>query len=246
MPRLAALLFSFCVAGSAAGKTIEEDVQHYLGLLGEPNPRTQSTEFEALSAMGLSDPRLFDEVEKRMLADLEGARQERWSRQRVAWYFRALGFSGQDKYTATLSRFTGDPTYRNYAIVALRELPQYAKWNPIISSRTSFDPARSDNANRFVNMLRSDDPLLHRVAAKRIVQTHETTPAVAELLAERVRASYMNATAYDTEALETVGWLLNALGPSRDRYARLLREVSTNAPADKLRARALTVLEGRR
>jgi len=169
----------------------------------------------------------------------------------VAWYFRALGFSGQDRYAATLSRFTDDPTYHNYAIVALRELPQYAKWNPIISNRASFDPARRDNANRFVNMLSSDDPLLHRVAAKRIVQTRETAPAVAELLAERVRASYMNVTAYDTEAVETVGWLINALGPAalgpaRERYVPLLREVSANAPADKLRVRAQAALEGRR
>src|SRR5260221_4011581 len=115
MPRLAAFFLSLCVAASAAGKTIEEDVQYYIRLLGELNPRTQATEFEALSGMGLSDPRLFDEVEKRLLADMEYVRNNREERARVAWYFRALGFSGDEKYLPTLARFTDDKNYRNYA-----------------------------------------------------------------------------------------------------------------------------------
>lgn len=245
MPRLAALLLALCVAGPAAGRTVEEDVQYYLELLGVPNSRTQATEFEALSGVGLSDPRLFDEVEKRLLADCEGVRDIREDRARVAWYFRSLGFSGDEKYRPTLSRFTEDRTYRNYAIAALRDLPRYTKWNPVISDRSKFDAKLSDDANRILNMLRSQDPLLQRVGAKRSFLTHETEPAVAKMLAQRLRETYQ--TADDSESVETAGWMVNALSRAGiDQYARLLREVSLRAKSDKLKQRAQSMLDRRR
>lgn len=243
--RLIALILSLCVAASASGKTIEEDLQYYIGLLGELNPRTQATEFEALSGMGLSDPRLFDAVEKRLLADCEGVREIREDRARVAWYFRALGFSGQEKYQPTLSRFTEDKTYRNYALSALRDMPQYAKWNPVISDRSKFDPKLNDDANRIMNMLRSDDHFLQRVGAKRAFLTHEREPAVAGLLAEQLAASYK--TAKDSDSVETAGWLLNALDRGSEGRNALIREISVDKTVHyKLSERAKALLDRRR
>jgi len=245
MQRLAALIVSFCVAGAAAGKTIEEDVQYYIGLLGELNPRVQSTEFEALSGMGLSDPRLFDEVEKRLLADYEYVRDNREDRARVAWYFRALGFSGDEKYLPTLSRFTEDKTYRNYSIAAQRDLPRYAKWNPVISNRASFDPKLRDDANRILNMLRSDDHQLQRVGAKRSFLTHEKDPAVVAVVAEKLRASYQ--TAKDSESVETAGWLINALDRGSDGRDPLIRTIAADKTIHyKLSERAKALLDRRR
>jgi len=235
-----ALLLSLCAVASAA-RTLEEDTQYYLDLLNEPDARRQATEFEALSAMGLSDPRLFDAVQERLVVDYEFARLVRENRARVAWYFRALGFSVQAKYEPTLRRFVDDKTYRNYAIAALRDRPQYEKWNPVISSRAAFDPGLTDDQNRLLNMLRADDPLLYRVAAKRAFLTHETNPAVASALADRLRALYPTAT--DDESEETAGWLINALGRAGgETAATLLGEVARRAPSDKLKRRAGTVL----
>lgn len=245
MLRLAALILSLCIAGPAAGRTIEEDVQYYLKLLDEFSPRVQATEFEALSGVGLSDPRLFDEVEKRMLRDLESVRNDRENRGRVAWYFRALGYSGQEKYAPTLSRFTEDKIYRNYAIAALRDMPQYAKWNPVISDRSKFDPKLTDDANRILNMLRSDDHLLQRVGAKRAFLTHEPEPEVVKMLAQRLAASYK--TAKSDESVETAGWLINALDRGSEGRHPLLREIAADKTLHyKLTERAKALLDRRR
>lgn len=245
MLRLTALILSLCIAGPAAGRTIEEDVQYYIGMLENPNPRTQATEFEALSGIGLSDPRLFDEVEKRLLADRENVRQNREERARVAWYFRALGFSGEEKYLPTLSRFADDPTYRNYSIAAQRDLPQYTKWNPVISDRSKFDPKLDDDSNRILNMLRSEDHLLQRVGAKRTFLTHKKDPAVVAMLAEKLKASY--ATAKDDESVETAGWLLNALDRGSDGRHPLISEIAGDKMVHhKLSARAQSLLQRRR
>lgn len=240
-----ALLLSLCVAGAHAAKTLEEDLQYYLDVLKADQPRIQATEFEALSGVGLSDPRLFDAVEQRLLADYEGARLDREHRARVAWYFRALGFSGQEKYQPTLSRFTEDRTYRNYAIAALRDLPNYTKWNAVIADRASFDPRRSDDVNRIMNMLRSDDILLQRVGAKRAFLTHEADPAMAALVAERLRAAYP--AAKDSESVETAGWLLNALDRSTGGSHPLIRVIAADPNAHyKLQDRARSLLQRRR
>src|SRR5207247_1034579 len=77
-------------------------------------------------------------------------------------------FSGQPKYVPTIEKFLKDNTYERYAGEALKDLPRYQKWNPIIANRSTFDPTYSDDANRVMNMLRSDDILLQRVGAKRI------------------------------------------------------------------------------
>jgi hypothetical protein len=245
MLRLTALILSLCIAGPAAGRTIEEDVQYYIGMLGNPSSRTQATEFEALSGMGLSDPRLFDEVEKRLLADCEYVRENREERARVAWYFRALGFSGDEKYLPTLSRFTEDRTYRNYSIAAQRDLPQYTKWNPVISDRSKFDPKLADDSNRILNMLRSEDHRLQRVGAKRTFLTHEKDPAVVAMLAEKLTASYPSAK--DDESLETAGWLLNALDRGSDGTHPLIREIAADQTVHyKLSARAKSLLQRRR
>ena len=244
MSRLFPLVLAI-LAGGAIAASVEQDVQRYLEVLKQSDPRFQATEFEALSGMGLSDPKLFDAVEQRLLDDYEGARDDRENRARVAWYFRALGFSGQAKYEPTLKRFTDDRTYRNYAVAALRDRPHYEKWNPVISSRERFDPKLSDDANRALNMLRSDDHELQRVGAKRVFLTHEKDPTVADMLAEKLRASYKTATS--DEAIETTGWLVNALSRAgSENHMKLLAEVAKTAPSEKLRRRAQSVLDRRR
>lgn len=245
MRRFLAALVSLLACVPALAATVEEDVQRYLSVLQQSDPRFQANELENLSGAGLSDPRLFDAIEQRLIADVEAVRAVHLEKNRVAWYFRALGFSGQAKYQPTLSRYTEDRTYRNYAIAALRDLPLYEKWNPVISNRASFDPNRSDDANRIVNMLRSDDILLQRVGAKRAFLMHQNDPAVSELLVQRLRESYKIAN--DTEGVETTGWMLNAISRAdMDRNVPLFREVSLGAQHHKVRERAKSLLDRRR
>jgi hypothetical protein len=234
MRRPSALLLSFFVAGAAPAATVEEDVQRFLQVL-DSNTAAQAEQLEKLSGMGLSDPRLFDPIERRLLADAEAARGENIEKNRVAWYFRALGFSGDAKYQPTLSQYTGDRTYRNYAINALKDMGDYARWNPVISDRKTFVTGLSDDSNRALNMVRSSDMNLVKLGAKRIYFAGAEEP-VLDYLAGEIKAKYMSV---DADNADTMAWMIKALGRAGPgKYAALLEEIKASAPDRKVRNQA--------
>lgn len=227
--RLVSAFFASLVLSSlAAAASLEEDTQRYIQIFSGDR-KLHSDAADTFSWMGLSDTRLFDIVERRLLEDADAAQSDRNERNRVARYIRSLGFSGQSKYEPTITKFLGNPNYRRFAEAALADLPDYSKWNPIISNRSSFDPKLSDDVNRVANMLRSDDLLLLRVAAKR-VYFGSKEDVLLELLAQQLRANYARRDLNDRERSDSVAWLAKALGSSRnEKYPPLLREVASKA-----------------
>ena len=173
-----AMLLALMVSTPAGAASIEEDVQHHIAIF-KGNKSAHPASAEKLAWMGLSDARVFDLIEQRLLQDYPVPRDDKGEKLRLAWYIRALGFSGQGKYLPTIKKFLADRDYAVYAKNAEKDLPVYEKWNPVISNRASFDPKMSDDANRAANMLRDSDFMLKRLSAKRIVRVFmQSTPVL--------------------------------------------------------------------
>ena len=233
----ASLIFS----NFAAAASLEDDTQRYIQIFSGEK-KLHSDAADTFSWMGLSDTRLFDIVERLLLEDAAAARDNRSERNRVARYIRSLGFSGQTKYEPTIKKFLGDLPYERFARAALQDLPDYNKWNPIISNRSSFDPKLSDDVNRVANMLRSDDLLLLRVGAKR-GYFDSKEDVLLELLARQLRANYARSDLNDRERSDSVAWLAKALGSSKnDKYVALLQEVEKKATAQAVITHATEAL----
>src|SRR5436190_13942063 len=235
--RTLVVLLSLC-ASTALAATLDEDVQHYIAIFQGNDAAAHNRAVEELAWMGLSDPRLFDMLEQKVLAEARAAATIRAEKDRVARYMRALGFSGQDKYIPTLLRFQDDMIYGRYARDALIQREWYRKWNPIISSRASFDPQLSDVDNRILNMLGSDDLMLMPIAAKRAdFAPNDRTLA---LMADEVRKRYQTSEV-DPDRLDAVAWMVKALAKTM-AYDDLLLEVRSNAPDRKVRNTAESAL----
>jgi hypothetical protein len=217
-----ALIASLISFNHAVAASLEEDVQHYIRIFSG-DKALHSEAVDKLEWMGLSDTRLFDIIEGLILENAD----DRGERNRVAKYIRSLGFSGESKYYPTIMRFVRNRTYNpSFANGALRDLPRYSKWNPVISNRSSFDPKFSDDVNRVANMLRSDDLLLQRVGAK-AVYSGVQEDILLELLAQLVRANYARTDLTGSERIDSVAWQVKALGSSRNaKYRALLEEVA--------------------
>src|SRR2546425_12047197 len=100
-----ALATSLIFSGFAAAASVEDDVQRYIQIFsGEKNLHNDAA--DTFSWMGLSDTRLFDIVERRLLEDADASRDNRNERNRVARYIRSLGFSGQTKIRANDKEFS--------------------------------------------------------------------------------------------------------------------------------------------
>lgn len=239
MKKLLGILACLFYATSAISATVEEDVVRYVGIFNG-NASLHSDAADTFVWMGLSDTRIFDVIEKRLLADAAAGRIDKVEKNRVARYIRSLGFSGQSKYIPTINQFVTDNVYERYAKTALVELPQYQKWNPIIANRSTFDPKLSDDTNRVINMLRADDFLLKRIAAKRVFYKHQE-PETLETLAKELRASYAKATQDNADA---IAWMAKALGHTRsEKYRPLLQEVAASAQDPHVAKHANAALE---
>lgn len=239
MKKTIAALFSMCLLCSSAGAaSLDQDVNRYLEILSA-DPDGQ--QLEPLGWQGLSDPRLFDEIERRLLEVSHGKPNGKREVKKFAHYVRALGFSGQAKYIPTLEMLKSHRYYDDYAERALFDQPRYQRWNPVISNRASFNPKLSDDANRFINMLNSGDLLLTRIAGKRIYEGTRD-PVLYEALEKTVKANYLRAD-LDGDYEDSVAWMVKALGTSRDeKYRPLLIEAAMKSPMNAVARHAKDAL----
>jgi hypothetical protein len=238
MKRTITAIASVCFAFGAAAATPEEDVQRYVQIFEQPSGPVELA-VDELGWKGISDTRVYDLIEGRLLQDAAQASRSKVDRNRVNRSIKALGFSGQAKYEPTLATFAGERAYGAYAKRAMENLKQYARWNPIIADRSTWDPQYPDDVNRVRNMLRSNDLELQRIGAKRVFYTKSQEPVLLDLVADRLRDCYK--TAGEGEAVDVAGWMVNALGiAATDKYRPLLEEVARGAASDKVQRRAGT------
>jgi hypothetical protein len=239
MKTLIALVVALSLSGVASAASVEDDVNYYAKKFSADQSFDKEA-VESLAWVGISDPRVFDQIEQQVIAKAEQGRIDRGVKNEVRLYLQALGFSGQDKYRPTLNRFAADSVYQRYAKNALEDLPDYKKWNAIISDRTAYNPAYSDEVNRVLLMLRSDDFELKKIGAKRIYFKNKDE-VLLDTLAEQIRANYMIMGAPRNDA---IAWLVKALGSAKqEKYRPVLEETMANSRDKKILKYARQALE---
>jgi len=232
MKTLLAGLLSLLVSGFAAAASLEEDVENYVkAFSGDRSGHI--TAARTLAWMGISDPRVYDIVDKLVKQSADGAQVSRGDRDLVNWYIRALGWSGNPKYSPTISTYASTRDYAKWGRDALEELPKFEKWNPIISNRATFDPKLNDDQNRAMNMLAAPDVRLKGHAAKQLYN-RAMESVVQERLAQETKASYKQTGDEDTN--DAIAWMLRALGSSRNpKYVAILEEALSGSSDRKIR-----------
>ncbi len=178
---------------------------------------------------------MFDLLEKMVLAELD-THSSGLDHNSVEQAMRGLSYSGQNKYLPTLQKAEADPGYARYAKIALGELPGYARWNPIISDRSTWDPNLSDDDNRLINMLHSNDLVLKRIAGKRIYFENKD-PAVLEAAAAAIKASFHDR--HSGDEADGLAWMIKGLGSAQQQqYRPLFVQVLAEAPDHEAAAHA--------
>lgn len=239
MKTLIALVVALSLSGMASAASIEDDVNYYAQKFA-PDQAFDKEAVESLAWVGISDTRVFDQIEQQILSKAEQGRVDRNAKNEVGLYIQALGFSGQDKYRSTLNRFVTDNVYQRYAQNALDDLPDYKKWNAIISNRAAYDRTYSDEVNRVLLMLRSDDFELKKIGAKRIYFKNKDG-VLLDALAEQVRTNYMITGAPRNDS---IAWMVKALGSAKqEKYRPVFEETIANARDKKILKYAKQALE---
>jgi len=231
---IAALFGLFSSAVTAQDR--EQEIQKYVEIFsGKPNA-TQQQAAEQLEWAGLSDSRIFDAVEKNLLAIYKTV--DRQDANYASWLCKALAFSGQEKYRATLQGVEKDGAQRNlrnYASWSLKMLDRYAKWNPIIDNPGNANPAKSADINRVANMVLSGDKDLQNAGAQRIIEQHIDDDWLYDLVQQTVRPELAKDWTEDGD-VKAVAYMLKALASSHKQvYRATLEEAAAHAGSVRVR-----------
>ena len=216
----------------------QSDLKKYVAMMESGNPLSQKEAAQLLEWAGLSDPMLFDIVEKEVqkLHD-KGRHLHKSDIDLMAWLIKALSFSGEPKYVATVEKIRNEsqqPKVRKYAKIALPNFSQYEKWNPIINSKEHYNSEQSAEINRFANMLRSEDFDLMRLAAKRVHYKHIYNDYLLSILSSKVDA-FADYDPKNGNEVDSVAWMTKALAGSRElKYKRSVEKMAATAKHVKL------------
>lgn len=188
---------------------------------------------EKLMWSGLSDSSLFDLLEQDLVSRAKTANGEEINN--IAWLMKAIGASGQSKYLDTLESFASHPNDKiaKYAKESINFIPQYAKWNPIISDSSQANTEGSEIINRYANMIRSDILELNILAAKRIYAEKIHNEYLYGLLSEKIIVGHKSVHKNEKTKIAAYAWMMRASVITNAATAQKVLETATNKKLKK-------------
>lgn len=263
--KFTSILFSLLLFTGATGTVLgadrEQDIQSYISVFTSNSLREQLHACQRLQWEGLDDERIFDRIEQILLKRLENYDPETSEVANfgsdlgymgevgfLGWLTRALATSGSDKYKASISKVSAQSKSMSLSRQArsIKKLvDKYKKWNPIISEGDGGLPGESGKESRYINMIRSNDPELAIIGAKRIFHEKKFSSKVLNAIDEEVMKNYK--TAFGRKHIDALGWMVKSLAVSGIKeYKNTLSEVAIHAKSQKLRGYGKKSLAGTR
>jgi len=221
-----------------------EDIERYVDVFSKQNTTQQIQACKELEYAGLSDARIFELVEDKLLQVYQTAKDGD-SVAYATWLTRALAYSGQDKYRNTLQAVAGHAGHRKLskqASVSLKALDDYIVWTPIIGNTADYNRDKSLEINRLGNMLRGQVAALQKLAATRMIADEQFDPYL--LLTLQQKISGMLGSKADAATEDALVWMLRALASSRSaQYQSTLQEAASHAASSSVRKYAANYLK---
>jgi len=219
-------------------ESVDEQIDHYLKILEKGGHASKVQMLERLQWSGLSDPRLYDEIEHQLLMQYQSDGRDKYEISLLSHKARALGFSGNEKYRTSLAQVSKAATpkrVRQHAKKALSELDKFKNWNRMIAEVDITVEGKSVEVTTYIKMLNVNDTFVQRNAARAIYHEFQEDPDLLALVAERLEGLYLQDN-LDKQVQDTAAWFCKALGRNAPwDYGELLSEVAKNTPYKKIR-----------
>ena len=232
---LTVILLSFAPSGWASKADLDAELKDYINSFSNSGFAKQRKAIDSLGWAGISDPRLYDIIESKLLADFQS--EDKQTLKRMPWYAKALGLSGNDKYQATLEKVLDEAEsrkIRKHSKLALQLLDRHKQWNPVITQGLAKAPTGRLEQTRVSNMIKAEDPALVRIGDKRVYYAHGDSVQLLNAARDRLLKDYQ-AVGRNKDHIDAVAWLCKALANSgKPEYRRALETVADNAENKKV------------
>ena len=224
-----------------AFSSVDEQIDSYLEVLERGGHTIKVQMLQRLQWSGLSHPRLYDAIEKQLL---EHYRESEYNKQPLAilaLQARALGYSGNEKYRATLAEVrqnAGHLKLRGHADTAIQQLPRFRDWQALIQASDYPVEGKAVEIGTYMRMLSVENPYVQRLAARAIFHERRQDAELLALAASRLESGYLDPQ-LSGATQDTLAWLCKALGHSGSLiYQDLLASVARDSPHDKIKKHA--------
>ncbi len=224
-----------------AFSTVEGQIEHYLNVLNSGEYTNKIEMLQRLQWSGLSDPRLYDPIEQRLLDQYLEDNLNKPDIGLLSHLSRALGYSGNKKYIATLSEVENNSAQkkiRKHARKAQIQLTRFEAWNRLIADSDYPVEGKDVEIAMYMKMMNTDDPQVQRLSARAIFHQRLQDSDLLALVAKKVEGSFLD-PALSGDAQDAVAWMCKAIGQSgTPEYSDLLSRVVAETPHKKIRKHA--------
>ncbi|MEN8169883.1 MAG: hypothetical protein ABFS08_06635 [Pseudomonadota bacterium] len=246
MRKLVGLLFTLLIISStSAFAGSKAAINEYIAIFKSGSYTEQQKACKRLQWAGISDTRIFDLVEANLLAGYKSANSKAAINE-MAWLSKALGFSGKEKYRATIEAVAADSGHkklRKHGKKSIQILNDYIKWQPIISSKKNYNKGKSAEINRYANMLKSSELGLNLYAAKRVYNRHIDDKYLLNILKKSTENRLADGGS-SKDYIQTTAYMLKALAVTREaKYLAVVEDAAANASNRKVRKYAVKYLK---
>lgn len=228
----------FLMSPVMANEVKDERIDTYLNILSSASMEKQKTMLNRLQWSGLSDPRLFDVIEKSLMDQHLERNLSNKQLAVLAYMTRSLGYSGNEKYRSTISTLSQDafsPKIKRHAGKALRDMNNFSTWNALVKNNDLNVEGKNAAITTYMKMLDVDDVFVQRLAARAMFHEQLRDPDLLALAANKLESMYLQ-SGLDGESQDTAAWLCKAIGQSgQSKYINLLAEVTSKTPYNKIR-----------
>jgi hypothetical protein len=230
------------IFGGSAHAEITSNIDMLLNTFVSGSQDQQIETCRDLEIAGISDKRLFDQVEKNLLASYK--RTTRDDAEYAAWLTKCLAFSGDESYRKTIEEVAlngGHRGTKRHGLASQQMLSDYRRWNPELAAQPD-DTAHDLATNRIVKAFRVNDLDLQMAASKWAFERTIDDEAALDVIGST--AQPLTKKILSKERVQAVAYMLKALARTGNpRYRSLIEETASTGSEQKLRKYAASYLK---
>lgn len=240
-------LFLFLTVLMTHGVMASDFVDAYIDNVREGSTLLRTQTYKKIyDYSGITDIRLFDEINSRVLNSYKKEKPSRDELEELGWALKALAASGNIKYRNTLKKVAADAPKgrtKKHARDALESLPNYARWNPVITSEKFEQVGRKPSVALWMRFIDSDHNDLALTGVNKASEFKVYEPALTELVEAELR-DRLRVKTKDKVDLELQGRMIRYLAehPEFGKYTSLFSIIAEESPNKKVRKWALKSL----
>ena len=219
-----------------------EDVSKFLSMLDSESIKTRIDALKYITNSHLTDPKLFNVIEKRLLEEYQLNTNNMEHIDEMAWLCKALASSGNEEYSKTLQKVTDTTSVqklKKYAKQSMDLIKEYAKKNKMLAESEYTNNGISPKAAKYMTMLKSGEISMIKDAAKELSRSKIDDQRVYDTASEVLLEMYKQKS-LGSEKIDTLAWLCKALGVSGiAKYKTALDEIINDTSSEKLKKHAI-------